>query len=953
MSFREEPRRLIGRFSARRCLCVLLLLYGVNAKAVVTAEMQQAIRAATFEVVMKKPEHDPLTYEKPLPLDLIPFVERNDAYRSIGTAFSLGHNTYVTAAHVFTPAVESQYGPPQLRGSDNKVHSIERILKFSMHEDMVVFSVTDDPAPKGFEINRSPKIDDTVLAVGNALGEGVVIRDGLFTSETPEEQDGSWKWIRFSAAASPGNSGGPLLDSNGNVIGIVLRKSQNENLNFSLPIGRVLDAAGKAIFDQRAVTSVPFMRGTRTYAYKDEFKLPLAWSDFAKAFKAAIERQAAEARTQLLSEYSAKSFATGRAADEVLYSNNPDSYQLRLVHQDADDSWVTVAPAMKKTDLAGDGYISIGAQDSFALLRLHRPNNAADDAFYSDSKAFMDIAAKALNIMRAVGTDNIRVTSLGAAINDSIYADRYGRKWQQRKWALPYLDAYVVGMLLPTPDGYVAVMQMAPSAAASYIESLLHLIVDQADISYIGTQAQWQTYLHRKALLAEPLKSLSIEKKTNWVVRAPKFEFEIPDVMFALDDRSTLGISTQYFMDSSKLRWDVVGARWYQDEQDKAYIGLRRKIRPPTTAKSEIRSAFADMWERRAPYDGQSSRPTATTYMATQVINVPGTNSRKSSSDVLYDLTAELEGRDVWKQIPEVLKRTAADTHILECCVGADVEAREAVAQGPTEATPVLLGGKRERWVGLAAGSDDRYRGKDVRGRLMSQDFRDYLWDPQEKPESQTGAARGRTLTDWNVRYNALIEYWVIVPALIHNRDLWKSYLTRNGFPAETRHNEAVRAAEPELERVLKDHPPGPDWPDAAEKLHRAYIRERFVFTEQELKAREPGGFETRKTACPPPSTGNSGVANPIVDSIKRSIDEFYPKASRQDQIEGTVILVAKVDSKGCAVASGIVASSGSELLDQAAIDYVQSIEFLPAWANDAPTEGKYRSSVVFKLPIN
>src|ERR1700690_154058 len=239
MSFRDRSKRRAGRFLAHRWICILLLLSAVNADAVVTPEMQQAIRAATFEVVLKKPEHDPLTYEKPLLLDLLPFVERNDAYRSIGTAFALGHNTYVTAAHVLGAGVDSQYGPPQLRGSDNRVHSIDRILKFSLHEDMVVFSLIDDPNPKGFEVNRAPKLDDTVLAVGNALGEGVVIRDGLFTSETPEEQDGNWKWIRFSAAASPGNSGGPLLDSSGNAIGIVLRKSQNENLNYSLPIGRV------------------------------------------------------------------------------------------------------------------------------------------------------------------------------------------------------------------------------------------------------------------------------------------------------------------------------------------------------------------------------------------------------------------------------------------------------------------------------------------------------------------------------------------------------------------------------------------------------------------------------------------------------------------------------------------------------------------------------------------
>jgi len=47
------------------------------------------------------------------------------------------------------------------------------------------------------------------MAVGNALAKALLIRDGLYTSATAEEQDGAGKWIRFSAAASPGNSGGP------------------------------------------------------------------------------------------------------------------------------------------------------------------------------------------------------------------------------------------------------------------------------------------------------------------------------------------------------------------------------------------------------------------------------------------------------------------------------------------------------------------------------------------------------------------------------------------------------------------------------------------------------------------------------------------------------------------------------------------------------------------------
>jgi TonB family protein len=358
------------------------------------------------------------------------------------------------------------------------------------------------------------------------------------------------------------------------------------------------------------------------------------------------------------------------------------------------------------------------------------------------------------------------------------------------------------------------------------------------------------------------------------------------------------------------------------------------------------------MWERRPPYDGQPSRPSATTFKAVEVINAPGSESHKSSSDVVYDLSVEIEGREAWKQIPEILRRIAADTHILECCIGADVDARARVAEGASEPAPLLLGAKHARAITLAGGSDDRYRGKDVRGRLMSQDFRDYLWNPEEKQDSQN-AGPGRTPAEWNIRYNALIEYWITVPALIHNRDLWKPFLVRNEMNGITGHSDAVVAAEAKLQRVLKEQPPGPDWPDAANKLRLAYIRERAISAEGMLRRKEPASFISRQSDCPPPAASKSGFGTPLVGLAKQTVDDFYPKEARQDQIEGSVIVLAKVDAKGCAVAAGIVSSSGSELFDHAALDYVLSIEFLPAEENATAVDGKYRTSVVFKLTGN
>jgi hypothetical protein len=69
-----------------RQLCALalsmLMLGGLNAPASaasLTSALQRAIRASTFEVVMKKPEKDSVTYGKPVPLELPPYIERTDS----------------------------------------------------------------------------------------------------------------------------------------------------------------------------------------------------------------------------------------------------------------------------------------------------------------------------------------------------------------------------------------------------------------------------------------------------------------------------------------------------------------------------------------------------------------------------------------------------------------------------------------------------------------------------------------------------------------------------------------------------------------------------------------------------------------------------------------------------------------------------------------------------------
>src|SRR3546814_648062 len=130
--------------------------------------------------------------------DLLPFQQRNDKYYSIGTAFSIGGGRYVTAAHVLMTGANSLWGPPALRDNGGKVYAIDKIVKFSMQQDFVVFTLAQQPGAGVLELDTDAAAGQIVYSVGNAYGTGVVLRDGLYTSDTPEQQDGRWNWLRFS-----------------------------------------------------------------------------------------------------------------------------------------------------------------------------------------------------------------------------------------------------------------------------------------------------------------------------------------------------------------------------------------------------------------------------------------------------------------------------------------------------------------------------------------------------------------------------------------------------------------------------------------------------------------------------------------------------------------------------------------------------------------------------------
>lgn len=582
-----------------------LLLPGRAAQAALSpAELTNLARQTTFEVVLPKIEPEHIRYEKPLPLELLSFTERNDKFWSIGTAFAIAPDTYVSAAHVLLSGMGSPMGAPQLRDTDGNTYQIDQVLRFSLHEDFIVFRAKGVPARAPLAPNREPVTGTTVYAVGNALGEGVVVRDGLLTSMTPEDQDGRWKWLRFSAAASPGNSGGPLLDTEGRVAGVVVAKSPGENLNYALPIARVLEAStSAATIDVRSSFALPILRQQLVTNYKQNFALPASWESFSRMLLEANNRQYEANQRQLLEQQDGQLLPRGQTAR--LLATLDRSMEIGLMKQQEDDTWGLTAPeGTEETKLTDGGSLWIGSLPGVATFRLKRPAAAADAGLYRNAAAFMDTLLKGLRIPRMVGPQAIRITSMGPPQRDELHKDRFGRIWQLRVWSLGYSDLNVIALALPTPEGYSGLLRLAAASGQQETISGMKLMADHLHVSYQGSPPQWRALLADRELCPPMLRGMELGKEKDFSVRLRDLDATVPAALLRLEDDSTVTVYPGYRSEGRQLRADAAGVTLSKRDDDSSWIGIWAQSRPGSGAGTELDKRWKEMTGRQGDFTG-------------------------------------------------------------------------------------------------------------------------------------------------------------------------------------------------------------------------------------------------------------------------------------------------------------------------------------------------------------
>ncbi|HEY3764968.1 MAG TPA: trypsin-like peptidase domain-containing protein [Gaiellales bacterium] len=190
---------------------------------------------------------------------------QKEAERALGSGFVIDRSGHIlTNAHVVAGARSVTVG--FRRGGTYRA----RVLGLDRIDDVAVLDVAKaprsllDPLPLGSV--RSVQVGDPVVAIGNPLGEYRSITEGIVSAK--RRQINSLKpgykiydAIQTDAAINHGNSGGPLIDRFGDVIGITNQiltgtnnpTSGNIGIGFAVPIDAARTAARQIIATGRAL----------------------------------------------------------------------------------------------------------------------------------------------------------------------------------------------------------------------------------------------------------------------------------------------------------------------------------------------------------------------------------------------------------------------------------------------------------------------------------------------------------------------------------------------------------------------------------------------------------------------------------------------------------------------------------------------------------------------------
>jgi V8-like Glu-specific endopeptidase len=579
---------------------------GAGMSSGLSPKIQTLIQEAVFEVVIKKPEEKNIVYDKELDWSGIPYAIRTDKYYSIGTAFAVSKTEAVTAFHVIDLSNESDvFKEYFIRDSKGQIYEVDTVVKASNEKDFLVFTVKGRTFNSWFEIEPAFTVGSQVYSIGNALGEGIVMRNGLVLGTVPEEEEGRWNLLKSSADGNPGNSGGPLVTSDGKVVGLVI--ALRDNILYSLPSAELLSASPDSIHFRRKYSYGHLLLSNRiTRVFETDAALPMPYKELRTILYNEYKVQYPLAMSDLFAE--APVYLDGPnnryILNQVISSDFPE---FAFVDKN-DDQWKLSDLKVQNFNLSDDGVMIQAKVSDFTLIKIRRPKTASLEKLNTDPGTLMDCILTGASMERNLGNSGrYRILSFGDPAGRGEYRDTQGRLWIKAWWLLDFEDSIMLAYILPLPNGPVVFMTEQSSHERHVYEYDMEAACNRITAAYRGNMEEWSEFLSAKKWIPSFFENLSCrwdEEEKAVLVTMPEFAISSGAEVLEWTSQSTLFLAPAYYRNGDALEYGVRTLILQRDLKGNDYFMIHKFVKPDDRLGTKALENWSNVREAKYPYDG-------------------------------------------------------------------------------------------------------------------------------------------------------------------------------------------------------------------------------------------------------------------------------------------------------------------------------------------------------------
>jgi serine protease Do len=205
-------------------------------------------------------------------------IRDGDKAKGFGSAFCIDPSgIFITNAHVAQAINGASLKLVINAGETDQRSVMAEILRADKTNDLAVLKASEPGKYASLALGSADSLFDTeeVTAFGYPFGIGLAldpraypaisVNSGRVTSL--RKKAGELDLIQVDAALNPGNSGGPVIDGKGNVVGVVQMGLHATGINFAIPVSRVRRFLDEPIISFEP-TSIAYSNRARSQTFR-------------------------------------------------------------------------------------------------------------------------------------------------------------------------------------------------------------------------------------------------------------------------------------------------------------------------------------------------------------------------------------------------------------------------------------------------------------------------------------------------------------------------------------------------------------------------------------------------------------------------------------------------------------------------------------------------------------